>query len=208
MSANGQERQPSRSFIEEARREQIVASAIAVIAEHGYPAATMGRIAQHAGVSRSLINYHFAGREDLIGQLVVDVFTRGAQAIVPRVETASTPAERLAAYIGANLDFIAGNRRDIVALVRVAAALDTADGLPGVDPAGADQGLEYLRRILRDGQDAGQFAAFDVHQMAVAVRNVIDGVSTQVATDPNLDLAMVTREVAALFHRATRDTGE
>ncbi len=185
-----------------------MACAIEVIAEHGYTAATMDRIARQAGISRSLINYHFAGRDDLIGQLVRDVVGRGAEFMVPRVEAARSPRDKLTAYIAGNLEFIAGHRRDIIALVRVAAAVDTAGGPPGFDADAADQGLEYLRRILRDGQDAGEFADFDVHQMAVAVRNVIDGVSTQLATNPDLDLTTATREITTLFHRATRATGE
>lgn len=208
MSINVHEGQSTRSFIEEARRAQIVTSAIEVIAEHGYAAATMDRIARHAGISRSLINYHFAGRNDLIGQLVLDVFGRGAVFMVPAVEAAQSPRDKLNAYITSNLEFIAGHRRDIIALVRVAAAVDTAEGLPGTDPDAAEQGLEYLRQILRDGQGAGEFTDFDVHQMAVSIRNVIDGVSTQLASDPDLDLVEVTREITALFHRATRAAGE
>lgn len=208
MSENDHAGQSARSFIEEARRAQIVASAIEVIAEHGYAPATMDRIARHAGISRSLINYHFAGRDDLIGQLVLDVFGRGAAVMVPLVEAAQSPRDKLTAYITGNLEFIAENRTAIVALVRVVAAVDTAEGLPGIGPDAADQGLEYLRQILRDGQAAGEFADFDVHQMAVSIRNVIDGVSTQLAADRDLDLAALTHEITTLFHRATRAHGE
>lgn len=196
------------SFIEHTRRAQIVASAIDVIAEHGYANASMDRIARHAGISRSLINYHFAGREDLLGQLVIDVFTKGADFMLPRVEVAQSPPEQLAAYITSNLDFIDQHRRDIIALVRVLAAADLAEGLPGIGPDDADQGLQPLRHMLREGQASGDFADFDPHQMAVAIRNVIDGVSAQLAANPDLDLGPVTREITTLFDRATRTDGE
>lgn len=208
MSINEHPSQASRSFIEEARRAQIVASAIEVIAEHGYAAATMDRIARHARISRSLINYHFAGRDDLVGQLVLDVFGRGAAVMVPAVEAAQSPRDKLTAYITSNLRFIAENRSAIVALVRAMAAVDMAEGLPGLDPDAEDQGLAYLRQILSDGQAVGEFDAFDVRQMAVSIRNVIDGVSTQLAADRGLDLAALTYEITTLFHRATRATGE
>lgn len=65
----------ARSFIEDARRAQIVQSALEVIAERGYARATMGRIAQRAGNSRRLVNHHFAGRADLIGQLIAEIVT-------------------------------------------------------------------------------------------------------------------------------------
>lgn len=208
MSGNAQQRQPGRTFIEGARRAQVVASAIEVIAEHGYAGATMARIAERAGISRSLINYHFTGREDLIGQVVLEVLGRGAMAIAPRVEAERSAPAQLTAYISSNLEFIATHRHEIIALVRIIASADTSEGLPGVPEDAGEQGLDYLRRILRDGQEAGDFAVFDTRQMAIAIRSVVDGVSTQLAADPDLDVTAATHEITTLFHRATRNDGD
>ncbi|MEV7908062.1 TetR family transcriptional regulator, partial [Streptomyces anulatus] len=50
--------QNTKSFIERARRAQIIASAIEVIAEHGFANASLARIAKHAGISKGVISYH------------------------------------------------------------------------------------------------------------------------------------------------------
>jgi AcrR family transcriptional regulator len=63
------------SFIEQARRRQIVQAAIDVIAERGYAGASLEQIALKAGISRGLISYHFAGRDDLIAAVVASIFT-------------------------------------------------------------------------------------------------------------------------------------
>src|SRR6202453_4771003 len=47
-----------RTFIETARRAQIVAAAIDTIAELGYAQASFARIADRVGISRGLISYH------------------------------------------------------------------------------------------------------------------------------------------------------
>ena len=62
--------EPERTFIETARRAQIVAAAIDTIAEEGYPGASFARIAERLGISRGLISYHFAGKDDLIKQVI------------------------------------------------------------------------------------------------------------------------------------------
>jgi AcrR family transcriptional regulator len=45
-----------RSFIEEARRRQIIASAVEVISEVGFGNASLARIAEHAGISKGVIS--------------------------------------------------------------------------------------------------------------------------------------------------------
>ena len=58
-----------RTFIETARRAQIVAAAIDTIAEVGYARASLVRIASRIGISRGLISYHFAGKDELIKEV-------------------------------------------------------------------------------------------------------------------------------------------
>jgi TetR/AcrR family transcriptional regulator, fatty acid metabolism regulator protein len=74
-----------RTFIETARRAQIVAAAIDTIAEAGYAHMSFARIAGRAGISRGLISYHFAGKDDLIKQVVHDVVEQGVAYMRPRI---------------------------------------------------------------------------------------------------------------------------
>ncbi|WEL93058.1 helix-turn-helix domain containing protein, partial [Tsukamurella tyrosinosolvens] len=70
------ENEPSgqRSFIEEARRRQIIAAAAEVLADEGYGRATLARIARQAGISKGVISYHFDGKDDLMRQVVIHLF--------------------------------------------------------------------------------------------------------------------------------------
>ena len=45
--------------IRESRRRELIEAAIDVIARHGYAGCTVGRVAQRAGVSQGLMNFHF-----------------------------------------------------------------------------------------------------------------------------------------------------
>lgn len=99
------------TFTEQARREQIVAAAMEVIATSGYGQASIAKIAHHIGVAKSVVLYHFKTKSDIIEATVTTVFTQAAIAIAPAVAAATTAAGKLAAYIRANAAFIANNHR-------------------------------------------------------------------------------------------------
>ena len=85
------------SFIERARRAQIVAAAIEVIVEEGIGQASLARIAGRAGISKGVVSYHFAGKDALMTQVVVSVYESGAEFMTPHIRAATTPREQLAA---------------------------------------------------------------------------------------------------------------
>ncbi|MGA8117785.1 MAG: TetR/AcrR family transcriptional regulator [Actinocatenispora sp.] len=202
-------KQGGQSFIEAARRAQIVASAIEEIAESGYSQASTVRIAARAGVSRGVITYHFAGRDDLITAVVMEVYLAGAQVMVPAIEAESTCAGKLAAYITSNVRFIHGNRAHALAVLQIWTSYRTAEG-KRLDEAAADQEpppeLAALQpaTFLREGQRRGEFRAFDVPAMAVALRQSIDGAVLEVSRDPEFDVIGYGRELVTLFDHATR----
>src|SRR5208283_4294808 len=99
--------QDDRSFIEKARRAQIIECAINAIAELGYNKASLTEIAKRAGVSKGVISYHFAGKGELIEQIVATVVETATAEMIPRIFAEHSPARMLRAYIESNLDFLA-----------------------------------------------------------------------------------------------------
>jgi AcrR family transcriptional regulator len=191
-----------RSFIELARRAQIVEAAIETIAEVGYANASMERIAKRAGISRGLISYHFAGKDELIAQVLVTVYTDGAMFMIPRIDAESTPSGQLRAYIESNLEYMRAHPSRMAATVALVVGGVLAEGLPGIDPD-STEGLEHLEELLRQGQAAGEFRDFDPAFMARAIRNVIDGIPPRLS-EPGFDMDTCIRELTTLFDVATR----
>jgi len=84
-----------------ARRSQIVAATIEVIADLGYGQTSFARIAERAGLSSTrLISYHFAGKDELIAAVAADVLASIGRYMAQRVGAATSAAGRLRAYIG------------------------------------------------------------------------------------------------------------
>lgn len=194
----------SRSFIEEARRAQIVTAAIETIAEVGYHRASMGKIGARAGISRGLISYHFAGKSELIREVVTTVYSDAAAFMGPMIDAETTPAGQLGAYIGSNLEYMHAYPARMIAVVEVVTSGGLAD-LPDTDPAEVDrQMLLPLVQLFEAGQASGDFRDFDATIMARTVRGAIDAVPTALSRDRDLDLDGYLREITTAFHHATR----
>ena len=194
----------NRTFTETARRAQIVTAAIDTIAELGYGRASLARIAETAGTSKSVILYHFSGKDDLIRELVAGLAGRAGEYLRPRVDAQPTGAGMLRAYIEANLAFMGENRALVVAAVEIALNARGADGRPLIDQPGPDTALAELRELLAHFQGTGEFrAGFDPLVMAMAIRAAIDAAPPRLAREPGFDLVDYARELAGIFDLAT-----
>jgi TetR/AcrR family transcriptional regulator, fatty acid metabolism regulator protein len=194
-----------RTFIETARRAQIMAAAIETISALGYGQASLARIAEKAGTSKGVIIYHFGSKDDLVRELVAELTVKGRAYLGPRLEAESTGAGMLRAYIESNLAFVAENRNHVVAVVEIALNARSADGSPLYDSSIRETGAAALRRLLTHFQGTGDFRAdFDPDVMALAIRAALDAVPARLAREPGLDLGRYGRELADLFLAATR----
>lgn len=200
-----QTRKP-RTFTEAARRAQIIEAAIDTIAEVGFAKASLARIGERVGISKGLIGYHFAGKDDLITQVVIHVVEAGRAYILPRVFAESTGPAMLRAYIESNLAFMREHRNYMVAVVEILrnGAFTTGSGRR-VDGQDVDVAAHLLKEQLARLQAEGELRSdFDPGAMAVAIRATIDVVPHRLVRDPGFDVDSYSREVITIFDLATR----
>lgn len=198
-----------RTFIEEARRVQVIDGAIDVLAEFGYTQTSFARIAEHVGISKSVISYHFASKDELLEQVIKSVYLKGASYMTTRVQAESSAPAMLAAYLRSNLEFIRDHGKEIAAVAEIVINVRTKDGVRRFAGgfAGMDAALKPLQTMFRRGQAEGDFADFDTRTMAWAIRNLIDGVNRRRTLDSEFDFDSCIEELIALFDRATRKAG-
>lgn len=201
-TSDGQKRP---SFIEAARRTQLIECAIETIATLGYAQASLAHIARRADISKSMITYYFKSREELIEQVVADIYTAAVQAVTPQIAAQPTARLRLHAYIRSAVTYIGAHRMQMVALLEIASNYRTADGQLRYGGISEEWILTALEALLRQGQEDGEFRAFDLRVMAVTIRRAIDAVAPLLAAHPTLDTDAYARELVTLFDRATRE---
>jgi AcrR family transcriptional regulator len=193
MPVTGVDRSPAAT----ARRAQIVAATIAVIAEEGLAQASFARIAQHAGLSSTrLISYHFAGKDELMQAVVEQVFGEIGGYMTERVGAATDSWGRLCAYIEGNVEFTATHRGPMKALLEIVLGGALPRGL-----AESQTAESHVERILREGQAAGQFRDFDARVVGMTVQRSVEGLPFLLAAEPDFDTAGYARELIELFRR-------
>ena len=194
-----------RTFTETARRAQIVRAAIETIAELGYGRASFGQIAKRAGLSSTgLISYHFAGKDELMSEVVTEVMGTFTAFVLPRMQAQRTKAGQLRAFVESNVDFMRTHRTPLVALLDIMAGARRDDGSPLHGAGVAEADVAKLTEFLHEGQQAGEFRRFDPRVMAVAIMSLRNGVLRALAADPDLDLDIYERELVTLVALATR----
>lgn len=71
------------SFIEVAWRVQIIECTIETLATLGYKQAWLAQIAKRAGISKGVITYYFTIKEQLIEQIVSEIYMAAGDAVRP-----------------------------------------------------------------------------------------------------------------------------
>jgi len=198
--SSGQE----RSFVERARRAQIVEAAIETIASAGYASASLARIANRAGISKSVISYHFRGKDDLVGEVIKEAIAKADAVMRPRVTAQRSYAAALRAYIESNLAFMAAYPKHVIALLNISASTYAGRGEDPKAALGLGNAVGELEVLLRRGQRAREFRDFSPRVMAVTIRNASDAVPLMLATDRKRDLEQYAHELATTFELATR----
>ena len=190
------------SFVQEARRRQLVECAIAEIAEVGLSEATSTRIAKRARISRGLVGYHFADRGELLAAVVAEVYRLGQREVGPPVGAAASPREQLLAFVEASVRFYLAYPAHLAALGEIHRAARRAGG-PGRESWHEHRDeLADVRAILTAGRQAGQFREFDDDLVAAAVRAVLDSALHRLG-DPDAEVERVVAQLREFVDAAT-----
>lgn len=205
MGSGSETAQEERTFTETARRAQIVQAAIDTIAEVGFARASLARIGERIGISKGLIGYHFAGKDELIREVVSEIIEQGKAYMLPRILAERPGPDQLRAYVESNLGFMRDRRSYMLAIAEIRRNGLTADGRRRFyGDADMDEFARELEDALSSFQADGHLRAdFDPRVMAIAIRAAIDAVPHRLV-DPGFDIDTYARQIAHVFDLATR----
>jgi len=191
-------RQPS--FIEEARRKQIVDTAIRTIAAKGYAGTSLAGIAREAGISKGVISYHFEGKGELVEEILSRLMREPAEFIKKRVDEHDRPLDKLGAYIRANFEHMKDNRNHYIVLVDLWDSRSASQGDNPFNAQAYEPSRKYLMRILESGREAGEMREVVPTTMASIIQAAIDGVMLQWIFDADaIDLDASSAEVLQMI---------
>ncbi len=77
------------------RREQLLHTAVAVFAEHGFHATSMNDVAEAAGVTKPVLYQHFSSKRELFIELLADIGAELRETIAKATTDASGPRQQI-----------------------------------------------------------------------------------------------------------------
>ena len=159
-----------------AARERILAAAVRGIAHEGIEAVRIARIAMEAGVSTSLVHYHFASREALLAEALDYSYARAGDVRIEGGEPAgATHAQRLATMIDQCLPSSPGLSEDWVLWVELwLRAIRHPELRPVAEELYARLHAWFAHEI-EAGVAAGEFARCDPQEVADRTLALLDG---------------------------------
>lgn len=193
------------TFIEAARRAQLITATLETIADLGFANASLARIAERARISKGVIGYYFPSKDDLVRAVVDSFYLTGHEQMMATLKDATTATELLTQYIASNVAYIDQNRVATRAIGDIIANFRKPDGQPYYKVEDTEPLIAGTAAMFEWGQQTGEFRTFDTRVMAVTLRSAIDGFAGQLAMSPGLDVAAYTRELTDLFLRAARN---
>jgi AcrR family transcriptional regulator len=159
-------------------RDQILAAAARIIADHGFGALTMRKIADAIEYSPATIYLHFAGRDEIVLALVRDGFAALVRCLAPAAAEPD-PLQRLHAIGRAYLEFAASDpqtyRLIFMEDARFTAPAMQALGASDDDVAGTAFGV--LLATVTELLAGGGYRPLDPHDVASLIWSSLHGVA-------------------------------
>ncbi|WP_444963617.1 TetR/AcrR family transcriptional regulator [Nocardiopsis sp. M1B1] len=202
-SGDGEDR---RSFIEEARRGQIVRAAVETIAEEGYARASFVRIAARASVSPGLITYHFRTKERLLRQVLEYVNARLDRAMEGGPEPLAGFEDALTRIISGHVMHCSRHPREMAVRQEIGGA-DVPASVREWIARSQDAGRAELVGFLTEGQGHGEFRAFDPEVFTDTLFAALNAVPGRLRRRPVEEHEEYARELARLFAAAATERG-
>jgi len=169
------------TFTEEARRAQLVDVTIELVADRGYAAASLGRIAESAGITKAGVLYHFPSRQALVEAAYQHVLA----AVVATVGTAvgaAGPADGVSAYVRSMVGHLRERPRHVRMLIEAMTSV-----APLTDSKARWSAVADLLASARAAR--GLTEPVDLRSAALLIGGGIDAIVAESLADPAYDAA-------------------
>ena len=185
-------------------RARILQSAVRVLRARGFEATRISDVAQDAGVSSGLVIYHFSTRDHVLAAALRYAEEQFLDAVASAMAQAEDPGARLRRFL--ELSFHHEDGDDLPpSWVLWPAVWQQALHNPAVreDREELDRRLrDLIAEVVREGQEAGTFAAVDPDRFARMLSAMTDGLAIAVLLD---DPTLSADAAIQLCHRLCAD---
>ncbi|MFM9094631.1 MAG: TetR family transcriptional regulator C-terminal domain-containing protein [Acidimicrobiaceae bacterium] len=164
----------------ERRRIEILEATCDVVIERGFAGTRVADVAKRLGVSNSLIHYHFASKEELLAA----AFEHYARKDLVDMQHDSDSAPTCVAKLWRLIESYVPEGSDDVEWMIWIDAWGEALRNPKMKPISQqldEQSIAVFEKVLRAGNEAGEFHCVHPRESATRISGLIDGLAVQYA---------------------------
>lgn len=169
-----------KKFAVEARRVEILEATCEVVIERGFAGTRVADVAKRLNVSNSLIHYHFDSKEALLAA-AFEYYSRKDLAEMERdIELGQTATTQLWRLIES---YVPEGSDDVEWMLWIDAWGEALRNplMKSISQQLDEQSIAFLERVLRRGNETGEFRCDQPRQSAVRITAMIDGLAVQFA---------------------------
>jgi len=173
------------TFIEEARRAQIIDATITTMARIGFVNTSLSEVAKEAGISKGIIPYYFGSKDELVRASLDFLLEREDDFLHERVEPEPTATGKLRAFIDASFDYMRTHVTESLAFNELSSSFDSREARAGFTKSVFGPACDYIAGIIRQGQASDEFCEGPPEIFAALTMAVMDGLWRQWTFDPD-----------------------
>lgn len=170
----------------------MLAAAIEVIVERGFPETRVADVAERAGVSPALVIYYFKTKDNLLSEAMRHSEDGWYAEMMRRTENSASASGRLEEVVAMtclpSMQHEGGIEDSWAVWLDLWAQALRDPEVRKVREEFDEHFRETIRQIVRDGTDNGEFHRVDEDDFAVGFSALLDGFAIQIALDdPKVD---------------------
>jgi len=190
----------SRAATREFRKQQLIDSTIDSIAKRGFSETTLADVADGAGLSRGIVNFHFQSKEQLLIE-TLQLLSEEYREVWRRAlaKAGDSAVQRLLAMVQADFDPAVCNRKKIAVWY---AFWGEAKSRPTYLKLCADRDSEYaeaMEEVCRRLIEEGGYEGLDGAMVAQGIAAITDGLWLDCLVDPKGFDRERAKRIAYLF---------
>ncbi len=157
------------------KKRYLVRTTYRLIAEKGFSHLTLQDVAARAGVSKGIILYYFDSKESLFLEVLAWLVSKIDRHIRVEVSKASTPKEKIAAYVNAMFVGIEANREFYKVYLDFMSQSMHHDGFRSFNLKFYDECRQLHDQVVGEAIEKGVCRSVSLDESAIVVRSLIDG---------------------------------
>ena len=175
------------TFIETARREQILSAALKIFAVKGFGQTSLAEIAAEVGITKGVISYHFGGKHELGVEVIHRTLRNYGQFVQDRIAQKISAKDKLLEFLDACLEFTEERNASYLTFMDVLGSFGSLADKRATLTRANSRTRKMLTDIIVQGQAAGEIdSQIPAEHLADVLQGVVEGLQEQCAVEPNV----------------------